>query len=121
MTARASVHDRPGSHPALPGIVADPGETYLERVSVRDLDASFIGTQVLLVGPEPAPGADPVALAGGVSDVARFEAGLHVLPCGRVLHLERAQTLLWVRGAVAFLDDDESVLTVPPPAALAAP
>lgn len=122
MTARASVRRRPGAHPALPGIASDPGETYLERVPVTELDATFVGTQVLLVGPEPALGAEPVALAGGVSDVLRLEAGLHVLPCGRVLTVDRAQTLLFVRGAVVFLDDTESVLTVlPPAAALAAP
>lgn len=121
MTARVSVRDLAAA--ALPDVGAIPHETPLEQVPVADLDETFIGTQVLILGPDARTGTGQ-ALAGGISDLRRYHAG-DVLEIGcsfhtHTVHVARPFTAVWVRGQMVVLDSGDVVLTAPAPAAFAA-
>lgn len=117
----AVVERRPLAHRTrtAPPALADRAETPLIAVPAHEVDDTFIGVQVLVVGFDRDRGAVR-AWAGGISDVQQYRLGdPYTAPCGATYTLPAACTRLWVGGHVLFLRGDAVVLTTPPPAALA--
>ena len=115
----AVVERRPLAHRTrtAPSAIADRAETPLVAVPAGQVDDTFVGVQVLVVGFD---GSAVRAWAGGISDVEQFRLGdPYTAPCGATYTLPAACTRLWVGGHVLFLRGDAVVLTTPPPAALA--
>ncbi len=86
---------------------------YLVRVPASELDETFLGVQVLVLGGEID------ARAGGISDLLQCTADTAHCPTPWLgVFLGVAHTHAWIGGDHVFLPSSTSVVTAPPEVAL---